>query len=261
MNATEHAPPAPSGTIAPSEAAFFGALAKDWWDPRASSAMLHRLNPVRLRYLRDRIDLEWKTDARTRSPLEGRRALDVGCGAGLLSEPLARLGAEVVGLDAAAENVAVARLHAKGQGLAIDYRHGGIETLAGETFDLIVSMEVIEHVADPAAFVAGIARALAPGGLVVLSTPNRTPLSRLALVTLGEGLGMVPKGTHDWTKFVTPDEMTALLEAAGLAVADRAGMTFDPMRGFALSADMSLDYFVTARHGEGIEAEGQVGYA
>ncbi|PZU08624.1 bifunctional 2-polyprenyl-6-hydroxyphenol methylase/3-demethylubiquinol 3-O-methyltransferase UbiG [Sphingomonas sp.] len=240
MNATD--------TINPSEAAFFGTLAAEWWDPKGSSAMLHKLNPVRLRYLRDRIDAEWACDPRARRPLEGRRALDVGCGAGLLSEPLARLGARVTGLDAAAENVAVARAHAEGQGLAIDYRHGGVESLSGETFDLIVSMEVVEHVADPAGFVAAIAGALAPGGLVLLSTPNRTPLSKLALITLGEGLGMVPKGTHDWSKFLTPDELSALLEAAGLEVFDRTGMRLDPAHGFTLSADLSLDYFVAARH-------------
>jgi 2-polyprenyl-6-hydroxyphenyl methylase/3-demethylubiquinone-9 3-methyltransferase len=179
--------------------------------------------------------------------------LDLGCGAGLLSEPLARLGAQVTGLDAAAESIGVARAHAGGQGLAIDYRIGGIEALHGETFDLIVSMEVVEHVADPAAFVAGIANVLAPAGLVLLSTPNRTPLSRLALITLGEGLGMVPKGTHDWTKFLTPDELCGLLASAGLKVADRTGMRFDPMRGFVLSTDLSLDYFIAARHASVIE--------
>jgi 2-polyprenyl-6-hydroxyphenyl methylase/3-demethylubiquinone-9 3-methyltransferase len=244
MNATD--------TIEPSEAAFFGKLAAEWWDPKGSSAMLHRLNPVRLRYLRDRIDSEWGCDPKARRPLEGKRALDVGCGAGLLSEPLARLGAVVTGLDAAAENIGVARAHAAGQGLAIDYRHGGIESLADERFDLIVSMEVIEHVADPAAFVGGIARVLAPGGLVLLSTPNRTPLSKLALITVGEGLGMVPKGTHDWSKFLTPDELSALLESSGLEVFDRTGMRFDPTSGFTLSADLMLDYFVAARHSLGI---------
>ena len=239
MNATD--------TIIPAEAAHFGALAKEWWDPKGSSAMLHRLNPVRLGYVRRQLDAWWRLDPRARRPLEGKRALDLGCGAGLLSEPLARLGAQVTGLDAAPENVAIARAHAAGQGLAIDYRAGGVESLAGETFDLIVSMEVIEHVGDPAGFVAGIAGALSSGGLAILSTPNRTPLSRLAMITVAEGLGMVPKGTHDWSRFLTPDELKALIEQAGLEVVDTTGLGFDPTRGFSLSASMALGYFVTAR--------------
>jgi 2-polyprenyl-6-hydroxyphenyl methylase/3-demethylubiquinone-9 3-methyltransferase len=209
--------------------------------------MLHRLNPVRLRYLRARIDEAWGLDSRARYPLGGRRALDVGCGAGLLSEPLARLGAVVTGLDAAPENIAVARLHAEGQGLAIDYRAGGIGSLDGELFDLVVSMEVVEHVTDPAAFIAGLAGALAPGGLLILSTPNRTPLSKLALITIGEGFGMVPKGTHDHAKFLTPDELGGLVTAVGLEVVDTTGLSFDPRTGFTLSANMALDYFLTAR--------------
>lgn len=240
MNATD--------TIEASEAAHFGTLAKEWWDPKGSSAMLHKLNPVRLSYLRRQLGELWNTDPKARRPLEGRRVLDLGCGAGLLSEPLARLGGRVTGVDAAPENVAVARAHAEGQGLAIDYRACGIENLGAERFDLIVSMEVIEHVADPAAFVRGMAGALAPDGLMILSTPNRTPLSKLALITLGEGLGMVPKGTHDWRKFLTPDELAALLAAEGIEVIDRTGMSLDPMHGFTLSRDLTLDYFVTARH-------------
>jgi len=236
-----------AATIDPSEAAFFGKLAADWWDPKGSSAMLHRLNPARLSYLRTRIDEAWQCDSRERRPLRGRRALDLGCGAGLLSEPLARLGADVTGLDAAPENIAAARHHAAGQGLAIDYRAGGIESLAGERFDLVVSMEVIEHVADPAAFIAGMAGALAEGGLLVLSTPNRTPLSKLALITVGEGLGMVPKGTHDHGKFLTPDELGAMVTQAGLEVIDTTGLSFDPRTGFTLSSNLALDYFLTAR--------------
>jgi 2-polyprenyl-6-hydroxyphenyl methylase/3-demethylubiquinone-9 3-methyltransferase len=239
MNATH--------TVDPKEAAHFGALAAEWWDPKGSSAMLHRLNPARLAYLRARVDDVWGGDPRARRPLEGRRALDVGCGAGLLSEPLARLGATVTGIDAAPENIAAARAHAEGQGLAIDYRAGGIEALTGETFDLVVSMEVIEHVADPAGFVAGLAQALADGGLLILSTPNRTPLSKLAMITIGEGLGMVPKGTHDWSKFLTPEELTALLEDAGLTVIGTAGLSLDPRTGFVVSDTLMLDYFVTAR--------------
>jgi len=234
-------------TIDPSEAAFFGKLAADWWDPKGASAMLHRLNPARLQYLRARIDEAWDLDPRARHPLAGRRALDVGCGAGLLSEPLARLGATVTGLDAARENIAAAHHHAEGQGLAIDYRVGGIEDLGDERFDLVVSMEVVEHVSDPAAFIAGLACALAEDGLLMLSTPNRTPLSKLALITVGEGFGMVPKGTHDHAKFLTPDELGALVEQAGLQVIDKTGLSFDPRKGFMLSANLALDYFLTAR--------------
>lgn len=244
MNATSTTPPIT--TVDPHEAEHFGRLAADWWNPKGSSAMLHRLNPVRLGYIRDRIDHHWGVDPTLRRPLEGKRALDVGCGAGLLTEPLARLGATTTGIDAAVENVAVARAHAEGQGLAIDYRVGGVEIVAGEQYDLVTSMEVIEHVADPAVFVAGLAGALAPGGLMILSTPNRTPLSRLAMITLGEGLGMVPRGTHDWSRFLTPEELTALLRGAGLEVIESCGLTFSPARGFHLSDVKTLDYLVTA---------------
>lgn len=238
-----------AATIDPSEAAFFGKLAADWWDPKGSSAMLHRLNPVRLSYLRAQVNEAWGLDPRARRPLVGKSALDVGCGAGLLSEPLARLGAAVTGFDAAPENVAAARHHAGAQGLEIDYRAGGIESIGAMHFDLVVSMEVVEHVADSAAFVTGLAGALATGGLLILSTPNRTPLSKLALITVGEGLGMVPKGTHDHDKFLTPDELCALVEQAGLEVLDTTGLSFDPRTGFVLSSNLALDYFLTARAG------------
>jgi 2-polyprenyl-6-hydroxyphenyl methylase/3-demethylubiquinone-9 3-methyltransferase len=233
-------------TIDPNEAAHFGAMAAEWWDPKGSSAMLHKLNPARLGYLRERIDAHWHGDSASFTPLAGRRVLDVGCGAGLLCEPLARLGAVVTGIDAAAENVAAARAHAALSGLTIDYRAGGIEALAGETFDLVTSLEVIEHVATPDAFIAGLAAALAPGGLLILSTPNRTALSRLALITIGEGTGRIPRGTHDWEKFLTPDELIGLLEGAGLKVIDTRGLSLSPARGFVMSDDMKLDYFVTA---------------
>lgn len=237
--------PAPS-TIDPQEAAHFGAMAAEWWDPKGSSAMLHKLGPARLGYLRERIDAHWHGDSASFTPLAGKRALDVGCGAGLLCEPLARLGAAVTGIDAAAENIAAARAHAALSGLTIDYRAGGVEALAGETFDLVTSLEVIEHVAAPGTFVAGLAAALAPGGLLILSTPNRTALSRLAMITIGEGLGRIPRGTHDWEKFLTPDELTELLEDAGLKVIDTRGLSLSPARGFFMSDDMKLDYFVTA---------------
>lgn len=234
-------------TINPEEAAHFGKLAADWWNPKGSSAMLHKLNPARLRYIRAAIDAHWHVDERDMRPLSGKRALDVGCGAGLLCEPLARLGAQVTGIDAAPENIAVARAHAEKQGLMIDYRPGGIETLDAGGFDLVTSMEVIEHVSDPQAFIDGLARALAPGGLMILSTPNRTALSRLALITIGEGLGQIPRGTHDWHHFLKPDELTELLEKAGLEVTDVTGLSLNPARGFVLSDDISMDYLLRAR--------------
>lgn len=236
----------PASTIDPKEAAHFGALAADWWDPGGSSAMLHRLGPVRLKYIRDRIDAHWGLDETGLKPLAGKRVADVGCGAGLLAEPLARLGAQVTGIDAAPENVAAARAHAAGQGLAIDYRAGDVEALDGR-YDLVTSLEVVEHVADPAAFVGGLAAAVADGGLLILSTPNRTAWSRLVMITLGEGSGRIPAGTHDWDKFVNPDELTALVRGAGLEVVDVTGLGWTPARGFALTDDTSLNYLVTAK--------------
>jgi len=237
-------------TIDPAEAAHFGMLAADWWNPKGSSAMLHRLNPVRLGFVRTMIDRHFESEPKARRPLAGKRALDVGCGAGLLTEPLTRMGAAATGLDAAPENIAAAKLHADGQGLTIDYRAGSVETLgADEKFDLVCSMEVIEHVTDPAAFVAGLVRVLAPGGLLVLSTPNRTALSRLALITVGEGAGMIPKNTHDWSKFLTPKELSALLIGAGLEVIETRGLSLDPAKGFVLSDDVRMDYLLAAVRG------------
>ncbi len=232
-------------TISLSEASHFGKLADDWWNPKGTSAILHRLNPVRLRYIRERIDLHFGTDGTDRRPLAGRRVLDMGCGAGLICEPLARLGGSVTGVDAAPENIAAAHAHAELSGLGIDYRVGDTSAVAGETFDLITSLEVIEHVVDPARFVAGLAAALAPGGLMILSTPNRTPRSRLMMITLGEGLGQIPRGTHDWDKFLTPDELTALLVAEGMRISDVRGFAYDPVRGARLTDSLDLDYFMT----------------
>ena len=234
------------GTIDPREAEHFGRLAADWWDPNGSSAMLHRMNPVRLGYIRDRLDQHWGLDECELKPLAGRQAADVGCGAGLLAEPLARLGAAVSAVDAAAENIAAARLHAEGQGLEIDYRAGGVEVLEGP-YDLVTCLEVLEHVAEPRGFVAGLARILADDGLLILSTPNRTGTSRLLLVGLAEALGRIPKGTHDWDKFLTPVETCALLRDAGLEIVDCTGLAWGPASGFHLSEDKSLDYFVTAK--------------
>ncbi|HEU4820750.1 MAG TPA: bifunctional 2-polyprenyl-6-hydroxyphenol methylase/3-demethylubiquinol 3-O-methyltransferase UbiG, partial [Qipengyuania sp.] len=182
-------------SIVESEAAHFGGLAGDWWDPKGASAMLHKLNPVRLAYVRDMIDMHWQADEHGFRPLEGKTALDVGCGAGLLAEPLARLGGQVTAIDAAPELIEAARAHATGSGLSIDYRAVAVEDLKGK-FDLVTSMEVIEHVADPQAFVKDLAARLAPGGLLILSTPNRTAWSKLLTITLAEGFGQIPKGTH-----------------------------------------------------------------
>jgi 2-polyprenyl-6-hydroxyphenyl methylase/3-demethylubiquinone-9 3-methyltransferase len=207
--------------------------------------MLHKLNPVRLKYVRDQVDQHWQADECSRTPLAGKSALDVGCGAGLLAEPLARLGATVTGIDAAPEVIAVAREHAAGQGLEIDYRVGDVQQLAG-TFDLVTSMEVIEHVADPAAFLKALAARLAPGGLLILSTPNATGWSWLLLITVAEGVGQIPRGTHDFDKFIGPDRMKTLLSEAGLKCVDVEGIAWSPTRGLHLSDDMRLNYLVTA---------------
>ena len=237
-----------SATIRPEEAAHFGRLARDWWDPKGSSAMLHRLNPVRLGFIRDAIDMHWAGDVESASPLAGRTALDVGCGAGLLCEPLARMGAEVTGVDASPENTSVAALHADGAGLDIRYVPGELGTLGLGHFDLVASMEVVEHVADKQAFSVQLAAHLAPGGLMVLSTPNRTLASRALLVEGAEMLRMVPRGTHHWDDFVTPDELQDLLTAAGLTVTRQRGIAWSPAKGLHLSDDASLNYILTARH-------------
>lgn len=209
--------------------------------------MLHRLNPLRLQFLRDAIDLHWGGDPRSMKPLTGKNALDVGCGAGLLCEPLARLGATVTGVDAAAENIAAARAHATEAGLAIDYRAGELSALELGQFDLVTSMEVLEHVADKQAFVKQFAAHLAPGGLLVLSTPNRTPASRLLLIGAAEALGAIPKGTHHWEDFVTPDELSDLLSSVGLVMDAPRGILFTPLKGLHLSDDLSLDFIVSAK--------------
>lgn len=232
-------------TIDPAEAAHFGTLAADWWNPKGSSAMLHKLNPVRLKFIREAVDAHFGGDGSSFRPLTGKTALDVGCGAGLLCEPLARLGAAVTGLDAAPESIGVAQAHAAEAGLVIDYRCADVAGLS-ETFNLVTSMEVIEHVADPAKFLTALRDRMADGGLLILSTPNRTPKSKLAMITLGEGLGAIPKGTHDWDKFLTPDEMGDLLRDVGLKPGEMRGISFSPTAGLHLSDDLSLNYIFTA---------------
>lgn len=231
-------------TIRPEEAAHFGALAKEWWDPKGSSAMLHRLNPVRLRFIREAVDMHWGADVESVRPLAGKIALDVGCGAGLLCEPLARMGASVTGVDAAPENTQAAALHAEGAGLDIRYLAGEVGAQNIGQFDLVTCMEVIEHVADKQAFVAQLADRLAPGGLMILSTPNRTAASRLLLVEGAERLGMIPRGTHHWDDFVTPEELADLLTNAGLAMGEPTGLAFSLTQGLHLSGDLSMNYIV-----------------
>jgi 2-polyprenyl-6-hydroxyphenyl methylase/3-demethylubiquinone-9 3-methyltransferase len=226
-------------TIRPDEAAHFGKLAADWWDPKGSSAMLHRLNPVRLTFIRAAIDAHWHGDPRAMKPLSGKRALDVGCGAGLLCEPLARLGAVVSGLDAAEENIAVAKDHADSAGLVVDYTCGEIAQLNLGQFDLVSAMEVIEHVADKRAFIGG--------GLLIISTPNRTIKSRVLLVEGAERLGAIPRGTHHWDQFITPDELRDLLKDVGLVMDAPQGIAWTPLRGLHLSDELALNYIVTAK--------------
>jgi 2-polyprenyl-6-hydroxyphenyl methylase/3-demethylubiquinone-9 3-methyltransferase len=232
-------------SILPEEARRFGELASDWWDPKGRSAMLHKLNPVRLKYIRDQVDQHWQGDECSRTPLAGKTALDVGCGAGLLAEPLARLGARVVGIDASPELISVAREHSAATGLEIDYRAGDIQQLGGE-FDLITCMEVIEHVADPAAFIRALASRLAANGLLIMSTPNATGLSKFLMITIGEGLGQIPRGTHDFDKFIAPDRLKVLLSDSGLSCIDVEGIAWSPTRGLHLSDDVRLNYLVTA---------------
>jgi len=221
-------------------------MAGDWWDPAGASAMLHKLNPVRLFYIRDMVDQHFHLDECALRPLAGKSALDVGCGAGLLAEPLARLGASVTAIDAAPELIDAAKAHAAGQGLQIDYRAVGVEELEGE-YDLVTALEVIEHVADPQGFVTSLAQRLAPGGLLILSTPNRTAWSKLLTITLAEGFGRIPKGTHDYDKFIDPAHMRSLLAKAGMEAVDVEGIAFSPTRGLHLSEDVRLNYLVAAR--------------
>jgi 2-polyprenyl-6-hydroxyphenyl methylase/3-demethylubiquinone-9 3-methyltransferase len=238
--------PGTTTSIVPEEAERFGELASDWWNPKGRSAMLHKLNPVRLKYIRDQVDQHWQGDECSRTPLDGKTALDVGCGAGLLAEPLRRLGARVTGIDASPEVIAVARDHSTTVGLEINYRTGDVQQLEGQ-FDLITCMEVIEHVADPAAFIRALANRLAANGLLIMSTPNATGLSKFLMITVGEGLGRIPKGTHDFDKFITPDRLKILLGDVGLECIDVEGIAWSPTRGLHLSDDVRLNYLVTAK--------------
>jgi 2-polyprenyl-6-hydroxyphenyl methylase/3-demethylubiquinone-9 3-methyltransferase len=241
-----------SASIDPAEIAKFEAMAAEWWDPQGKFRPLHLMNPLRLDYIMAQIAAEFGCDRAARAPLQGLRLLDIGCGGGLVAEPMARLGAQVTGADAAQGNIAVAQLHAAEQGLAIDYRATTAEALAdaGEQYDVVLALEIIEHVADPAGFVATCQRLLKPGGLLILSTLNRTARSFGAAILGAEWvLRWLPRGTHDWKRFITPDELAGLVSAAGLVAVDRRGMVFNPLTfGWRLSdRDLSVNYALTAR--------------
>ncbi|MEM8827215.1 MAG: bifunctional 2-polyprenyl-6-hydroxyphenol methylase/3-demethylubiquinol 3-O-methyltransferase UbiG [Pseudomonadota bacterium] len=246
-----------TGTVDSQQAALFSEMAADWWDPKGSSALLHKVNPVRLAYIRRAVESHFDRDVKRGDWLDGLTCLDVGCGGGILTECLARLGGNVTGIDAAEASVEVAKDHAGDRGLAIDYRLAAADILVreGKTFDLITCMEVVEHVADVPAFLGDLRALLAPGGLLVFSTPNRTAMSYGVMIVGAEWLlGLLPRGTHDWDQFLTPEELTRALEMAGLAVKDVEGIGFDPMRGFALSNDMRVNYIGHAHLPEGDEA-------
>ena len=236
-------------SINPDEAAFFGALAGDWWNPRGSSAMLHRITPVRAAHVRAEAVAHFGLDARSRRALAGLAALDVGCGAGLMAEPLARMGASVTGIDAAPENVEAAGAHAAAGGLTIDYRCIPVEDLAATDvqYDLITCLEVVEHVAGRDAFFAAIAALLKPGGLAIFSTPNRTPASWAVVIAGAEYITRsIPRGAHDWNRFFTPAELAEALSHAGLVPAAPVGLSWRPDRGFTIGGDVAVNYFLTA---------------
>jgi 2-polyprenyl-6-hydroxyphenyl methylase/3-demethylubiquinone-9 3-methyltransferase len=239
-------------TIDDSEIAKFQAMAAEWWDPQGKFKPLHMLNPCRLDYITTQIAEEFDRDLSGDRPFAGLRILDIGCGGGLLCEPMARLGATVVGVDAAERNIPVAQAHAEQSGLEIDYRHTSAEALveAGEPgFDAVLNMEVVEHVSDPLAYLTACRKLLKPGGLMVCSTINRNPKSYvMAIFGAEQVMRWLPKGTHEWSKFITPDELYDLLRRAGLDPVDRTGFVFNPVRwSWRLSEhDLSVNYVTTS---------------
>jgi 2-polyprenyl-6-hydroxyphenyl methylase/3-demethylubiquinone-9 3-methyltransferase len=239
-----------ASTVDPSEVARFSALAEDWWNPRGKMAPLHKFNPVRLGYIRDQAAARFDRDPKQLGCLKGLRMLDIGCGGGILSEPLARLGASMVGADPSETNIEAAKVHAAQSGLAIDYRATTAEDLsaAGERFDVVLAMEVVEHVADVNLFVESCAAMVKPGGLMIAATLNRT-LKSFALAIVGAEyiLRWLPVGTHDWNKFVTPNELEIAMELAGLSVIGEQGVIYNPLADeWRLSTDMDVNYMLTS---------------
>jgi 2-polyprenyl-6-hydroxyphenyl methylase / 3-demethylubiquinone-9 3-methyltransferase len=237
-------------TVDDAEVERFSALAQDWWDPRGKMAVLHRFNPVRLGFIKETACRHFGRDGKRLDALAGLRILDIGCGGGILSEPLARLGAAVVGADPAEPNIAAAKLHAADAGLTVDYRATTAEALAdaGERFDVVLAMEVVEHVADLGLFVGRCAEMVKPGGLMIAATLNRTLKSfALAIVGAEYVLRWLPRGTHQWDKFVTPNELEAALERHGLSVIDETGVIYNLLADrWQISTDMDVNYMVTA---------------
>jgi 2-polyprenyl-6-hydroxyphenyl methylase / 3-demethylubiquinone-9 3-methyltransferase len=237
-------------TVDQAEVARFSRLAGQWWDPAGEMAVLHKFNPVRLAYIRDAACRRFDRDPRQLGCLAGLRILDIGCGGGILCEPLARLGAAMVGVDPAPANIAAARLHAAESALAIDYRAATVETLAdaGERFDLVLAMEVVEHVADVGLFVRRCAEMVEPGGVMIAATLNRTLKSfALAIVGAEYVLRWLPRGTHRWDKFVTPNELEIALTQGGLRLSGETGVIYHPLADrWQLSSDMDVNYMLTA---------------
>ncbi len=238
-------------SLDPAEVEKFSKIAAEWWNPTGKFAVLHVFNPVRLAYIKEQVTARFARDPFDRRPFEGLRFLDIGCGGGLLSEPMARLGAAVLGVDPSERNIATARVHADEQDLAIDYRAATAEDLAaaGESFDVILNMEVIEHVTDPKAFVDTCARLLKPHGLIFIATLNRTLKSfGLAIIGAEYILGWLPRGTHQWERFITPDELETWLTGSGLKQLDRTGVTYNPFSGeWRRARDMDVNYMLVAQ--------------
>jgi 2-polyprenyl-6-hydroxyphenyl methylase/3-demethylubiquinone-9 3-methyltransferase len=237
-------------TIDPDEVERFAKLAESWWDPNGSFRPLHRFNPVRLRYIRERLTGHFGRDEKSIRPFEGMRLLDIGSGGGLLSEPMARLGFRVTGIDATERNIAVAQVHARSVGLDIDYRVETAEALAaaGERFDAVLAMEIVEHVADLELFLESASRLIRPGGALVAATLNRTAKSFLfAIVGAEYVLRWLPRGTHSWSKFVRPSQLIPPLRRGGLAVREITGVTYNPGADeWTLSRDLDVNYMVFA---------------